>query len=323
MTNPNNETNATRKPVGASHHPEEMAAANREHKSTVFAMLYEDRERLLSLYNALNHSHYEDPDELVIVTLKNAIYMAMKNDVAFVLDHRLNLYEHQSTPNANMPLRDLFYVSREYEKMVTKRSLYAGKKVSIPAPRFVVFYNGSEKQPERQILKLSDLYTIREDDPMLELKVEFFNINKGFNQELKEACQSLKEYMLFVERIREYSDQKELPLNEAVDRAVRECIKEGILAEFLEENRREVVSMSIFEYDEEKEMRLLREAYLEEGYERGEAAGEQRRKEKDLKVLVDFMKKYLPDAEAVFQEIISTEEFRDCTREQIMELYEN
>ncbi|MBQ9990742.1 MAG: hypothetical protein IJP31_07360, partial [Lachnospiraceae bacterium] len=108
-------------------HRLEVAAANREHKSTVFAMLYEDRERLLSLYNALNHSHYEDPDELVIVTLKNAIYMAMKNGVAFVLDHRLNLYEHQSTPNANMPLRDLFYVSREYEKMVGGRSLYADK----------------------------------------------------------------------------------------------------------------------------------------------------------------------------------------------------
>ncbi|MBQ9991044.1 MAG: hypothetical protein IJP31_08915, partial [Lachnospiraceae bacterium] len=221
------------------------------------------------------------------------------------------------------------YVSREYEKMVGGRSLYADKKVSIPAPRFVVFYNGSEKQPERQILKLSDLYSIREDDPMLELKIEFFNINKGFNQELKEACQSLKEYMFFVERIREYSDQGKLPLDEAVDRAVRECIKEGILAEFLEENRREVVSMSIFEYDAEKELRLYCEAYQEKGEEigrklgeeAGRRLGEEARKEKDLKVLVDFMKKYLPDAEAVFQEITANEEFKDCTKKQIMELY--
>ena len=125
--------------------------------------------------------------------------------------------------------------------------------------------------------------------------------------------------MLFVERIREYSDQKELPLDEAVDRAVTECIKEGILAEFLEENRREVVFMSIFEYDEEKEMRLFKEAYLEEG----EEIGREFQKEKDLKVLVNSLKKYLPDAEAVFQEITANEEFRDCTRDQIMELYDN
>ena len=128
--------------------------ANREYKSNVFAMLFQDKEHLLELYNALNHSHYTMEDELEIVTLKNAIYMSMKNDLAFVLDCRLMLYEHQSTPNPNMPIRDLFYVSKEYEKMVVTKILYSRTKVSIPTPHFIVFYNGMEQQPEREVLKL-------------------------------------------------------------------------------------------------------------------------------------------------------------------------
>lgn len=91
-----------------------IVTAHREYKSNVFSMLFQDKHKLLELYNALNHSHYIHPEDLEIVTLKNAIYMAMKNDLAFVLDCRLMLYEHQSTPNPNLPLRDLFYVTKDY-----------------------------------------------------------------------------------------------------------------------------------------------------------------------------------------------------------------
>lgn len=105
---------------------ETQATINRQYKSSVFAMLFKDKKELLSLYNALNHSHYTEEEKLEVVTLENAIYiyMSMKNDLAFLLDNRLSLYEHQSTPNPNMPLRDLFYVSKEYEKMIEKKSLY-------------------------------------------------------------------------------------------------------------------------------------------------------------------------------------------------------
>ena len=259
---------------------ENNVTANREYKSNVFAMLFGNKEKLLELYNALNHSHYTKEEELEIVTLKNAIYMSMKNDLAFVLDCRLMLYEHQSTPNPNMPLRDLFYVSKEYEKMVATRSLYARRKVKIPAPHFVVFYNGVEKQPERMELKLSDLYHIPEEEPMLELKVLVLNINDGNNEELKEYCKTLKEYMQFVNKVRRYAYKEKLKLNEAIEKAVTECIREGILEEFLIENRTEVVAMSIFEFDEEKELKLLREAEYQYGIERGiEIGTEQGRKQ--------------------------------------------
>ena len=212
---------------------EENVSVNREHKSTVFTMLYDNRANLLSLYNALNGSCYKNPDDLEIVTLENAIYMAMKNDNAFLLDKKLNLYEHQSTPNPNMPLRDLFYVAKEYEKLIAKKSIYSRQRMKIPSPHFVVFYNGEEEQPEKQMLKLSDLYETPEEEPMLELKVQLLNINRGCNEELKENCRTLKEYMIFVDKIRNKVKREKKDIQVAVDEAVRECISEDILRDTL------------------------------------------------------------------------------------------
>ena len=112
-------------------------------------MLFSDRKNLLSLYNAVSGSHYDDPEKLEIITLENAIYMGMKNDLAFIIDTELFLYEHQSTYNPNMPLRDLFYISSEYQKLVDHKSLYSSVLQKIPAPQFIVFYNGLEKKKDR------------------------------------------------------------------------------------------------------------------------------------------------------------------------------
>ena len=260
---------------------------NREYKSTVFAMLFKDRDNLLSLYNALNGSDYDSAEDLEIVTLENATYMAMKNDNSFLFDKKLYLYEHQSTPNPNMPLRDLLYVATQYEKLINKKSLYARSKVAIPNPHFVVFYNGIYKQPEREILKLSDLYYHREEKPMLELKVVFLNINSGYNESLKGSCRILREYTLFVEKVRHKITDEDISTEAAMEESIQECIKENILRDFLTANRKEVTKMSIFEYDEEKELKLLREAEfqagLEEGLERGLEQGLERGLEEGLK----------------------------------------
>lgn len=79
---------------------------NREHKDTVFRMIYKEKKELLTLYNALNGTDYQNPEELTVTMLENAIYFGMKNDVSFLLDSRLMLYERQSTWNPNIPLRD-------------------------------------------------------------------------------------------------------------------------------------------------------------------------------------------------------------------------
>ena len=246
-----------------------MVKATKKYKDTIFRMLFENKENLLSLYNAMNHKNYTDADALQVVTLENSIYMGMKNDLAFILDMNLYLYEHQSTYNPNMPLRDLFYISNEYQKLVVQKSLYSSVLQKIPAPKFVVFYNGTKEIEDISEFRLSSAYECQTDDPDLELRVTVLNVNEGHNQELMEHCQTLKEYAQYVAKVRKYTSLGELSLEEAVECAVEECIKEGILAEFLIQNRAEVISMSIFEYNKDEEEKKLRKAEFEAGREAG------------------------------------------------------
>ena len=124
------------------------------HVLKLFRMLFSDRKNLLSLYNAVNGSSYEDPDALEIVTLENAVYMGMKNDLAFIVDTGLFLYEHQSTKNPNMPLRNLLYVADLYSVLTKDMFLYGELPVAIPEPRFVVFYNGENEKSSGICLKI-------------------------------------------------------------------------------------------------------------------------------------------------------------------------
>lgn len=244
-----------------------VPAANRNYKDTIFRMLFSDRESLLSLYNAVNKRNYTNPDDLEIVTLENAIYMGMKNDLAFILDMNLYLYEHQSTVNPNIPLRDLFYIAAEYQKLIDRKSLYSSAIQKIPAPGFFVFYNGIEPLEDCCISRLSDAFLHTGAEPALELIVTTLNINEGHNCELMQHCRKLKEYAQYVAKVRKYAEQ--LPLENAVERAVTECIRENILADFLKKNRAEVVAMSIFEYDKVEEEKKLRKAEFEAGVEQG------------------------------------------------------
>lgn len=241
--------------------------SNRKYKDTVFRMLFSDRKNLLSLYNAINGTAYENPDDLEIVTLENAIYMGMKNDLAFIIDTNLFLYEHQSTYNPNMPLRDLFYISSEYQKLVDHKSLYSSTQQKVPAPNFIVFYNGTVKKEDCWTNYLSEAYENLTGEPNLELKVITLNINEGHNKELMEQCQILREYAQYVAKVREFAGNTEL--NAAVELAVNECIQNNILAEFLRKHKSEVIAMSIFEYDKEEEEKKLREAEYEAGYDEG------------------------------------------------------
>ena len=172
--------------------------ANRNYKDTVFRMLFSDRKNLLSLYNAVNQSDYKNPEELEIVTLENAIYMGMKNDLAFIMDTNLYLYEHQSTYNPNMPLRDLFYICSEYQKLVDKKSLYSSTLQKIPAPNFIEFYNGSTAIADCTELRLSSAFEHLSGEPKLELIVTVLNVNEGHNAELMQHCSMLKEYAQYV-----------------------------------------------------------------------------------------------------------------------------
>ena len=246
---------------------EKIPAANRQYKDTVFRMLFSEKENLLSLYNAVTGNAYQNADDLKIVTLENAIYMGMKNDLAFMLETNIYLYEHQSTLNPNIPLRDLIYIGIEYQQYVDDKSLYSSRLQKIPAPKFMVFYNGTDAVDDRVELRLSNAYEHLAGELDLELKVLMLNVNEGHNKELMEQCQTLKEYAIYVARVRKYTS--EMNLNDAVARAIDECIKEGILVEFLRKNRSEVKMVSILEYDKEWEEKKLRKAEYEAGRSEG------------------------------------------------------
>ena len=257
-----------------------MLPVNRTYKSTVFIMLFEDRNNLLELYNGMSGKHYTNPELLEIYTLENAIYMSIKNDISFLIDGRLSLYEHQSTYSPNLPLRFLFYISHLYSRMTKDDNLYGTKKVHIPEPEFVIFYNGREEMPERQVLKLSDMYTTKDKQVRLELEAVMLNISGENNHKLKAACHTLREYAIYTDKIRKYTEI--MGLSDAVERAIQECIEQGVLKDFLERHRTEAKAMSIFEYDQEKHMRQEREAAWEDGHLAGIEDGLKSQIEKKL-----------------------------------------
>ena len=155
--------------------------------------------------------------------------------------------------------------------MTSQQSLYSPKQVMVPTPRFIVFYNGTDTSWERKVSKLSDAYEQKTDHPELELLVTMLNINLGNNSEIMNKCHTLLEYMQYVEKVRKYTSV--MNINQAVEKAVNESIKEGILADFLLKNKAEAVQMSIFEYDEEREMKLIRQDIWEIGRKEGREEG--------------------------------------------------
>lgn len=236
---------------------------NRMYKDRLFRMIFSDKKELLSLYNAMNGTRYTDPEALQINTLENAVYLSMRNDISFLIDMQMPLYEHQSTYNPNIPLRNLLYASNLLSNLTKDMNLYGEKLVKIPTPTFVVFYNGVTEFPDMVELKLSDAFEVKKEEVSLELRTIMLNINKGHNEELMKNCKTLRDYMCFVDKVRLYT--KTMPLEDAVEQAITECIRDDILAEFLRNNKAEAKSVSIFEYDEEQHMRQIREEGREEG----------------------------------------------------------
>ncbi len=197
--------------------------------------------------------------------------MTIRNDASFVLDAYLNLYEHQSTYNPNMPLRFLIYFSNLMENLIKEQDydLYGKKKIPIPTPKFVVFYNGLAERSGREVMHLSDAYEHKEGQYELDLTCIAYNINPGYNEDIQNNSRVLSGYTAFVEKVRNYVNE-ETVLNDAVERAVEECIRENILAEFFQKHRREVTHMVALDFTFERREKLIRRDSLEEGISQGE-----------------------------------------------------
>ena len=281
---------------------------NRIYKDRLYKMIFNDKSELLKLYNAINGTHYDDPAMLTITTLDNAIYMTMENDLSFIIDMRLALYEQQSTVNPNLPLRILMYITDIYSAYTKDMNIYGSKKVQIPLPSFVIFYNGVKSQPDRTEFLLSELFHPTTDQPALELKAVMLNINKGHNQELMNACHTLRDYSEYVARIRTYS--AEMPLTDAVEKAITECIHENILRDFLLKNRAEAKAMSIYEYDEEKTLHMFRE----EGYEDGERNGK-------IQATIEMCLEFNLSSDAIVQKLMTKFQFSENQAQEYLDNY--
>ena len=272
----------------------EKYAINPKYKDGLFRMLFSEKKELLSLYNAVRGAQYTNEDDLVVNTLAGVIYLGIKNDISFVIGGELSLYEHQSTCCGNIPLRNLLYVSDLYAGIIAKENIFGSKTLQLPRPRFVVFYNGIKDMPDRSVQKLSDAYQrispglarsevdterdiaeieelakLRELNELVELEliVTILNINKGHNEELMSKCKSLREYVIYVDKVRCYSKSMSAPT--AIERAIEECIKDEVLADYLRKHREEVKHVSIYEFDQELYDEGLREDGREQGLEQG------------------------------------------------------
>ncbi len=267
----------------------QRSSAVRDHKNRLFIRLFSEPKELLELYNAVNGSRYTDASQLTVNTLEDTLYLGMKNDVSFLIGSEMNLYEHQSTWNPNMPLRGLFYFARLFQGYVDSNGLdiYSRVRLRLPVPRYVVFYNGTEHEEERWELKLSDSFEKvgKESDkpgmeanpwrhsPSLECTALVLNINFGHNKELMAGCRRLYEYAYLISRIR-YRLSQGMTLEGAIDLAIDDCIREGILSDFLTKHRGEAV-MDLFTeiYSVERHDRLVKRDAKEEGRAEGRIEG--------------------------------------------------
>ena len=226
---------------------------NNEHKDRVFKFLFgnpDNRDWTLALYNAINGSSYNNPNNIQFNTIEDAVYLGMKNDVSFIIVNEMHLWEHQSTFNPNMPMRFFIYAAKLYEKYIAGSDYYPYSSVlqPVPRPKCICFYNGSANQPERQILKLSNAFSGESD---IEVKVLMLNINYGKNKTLMDTCQPLYEYAWLVDTIRKNQNTMK-NLETAIDRAIDDMPNDFVIKKFLLLNKAEVKGMFLTEYDQDK-----------------------------------------------------------------------
>lgn len=213
----------------------------------------------LELYNALNNTNYTDPDALELNTLENVIYIKMHNDVSFLIDSQMTLYEHQRTTNPNMPLRGFFYFAQLYQKYIdSKRELIGTSTlIKIPNPNYIVFYNGDTGRDEDYELKLSDAFINEDKSGIFEWTARVLNVNKEYNLSLQKKCKPLYDYIQFVSRINE-NKENGMTIEEAVDEAVDWACEQNLLEGYIREQKAEVKMNLLTEYDEEAYIRIWR-----------------------------------------------------------------
>lgn len=248
----------------------------RNHKDRLFCEIFRDPKRALSLYNAILQRNHDDPADIKVVTLEDALYLRMKNDLAILLQDTLLFVEQQSSVNPNMPLRGLMYAGRTYNdwRIAVGKDLYSSSLIEIPTPAYFVLYNGGVDAPDRQVLRLSDAFQVPGLDlgdgrPPYEWSAIVLNVNLGHNRQLLEACPELGDYALFVDTVRKVHASGAEP-RDAISSAVDVVVSGGrALSSYFLRNRSEVVDVFMEEMDIQLHEQALHDKGVEEGIEQG------------------------------------------------------
>ena len=273
---------------------------NREYKDRLFKFIFgKDTEQSkrwrLQLYNALNGTSLTDPDELEINTIENVFYISMRNDISFIVDTEMNLYEEQSSYNPNMPLRGLIYFGILYQKYITKieKNLISSNRIRIPTPKFYVFYHGGPRQPERWKMRLSDSFLSKDESGDYQWTATIINLHPNHNAALNKSCIPLYHYVKYVSMIAE-NKKAGMENKEAIVKAIDEAIKENLLEGFFKIHRAEIIGMCLEEVSEEEQRRI----WHEDGYSVGIDAG---RQEKAIEAAINLLKMSILSPEQIAQ----------------------
>ena len=249
----------------------------RNHKDSTFCLLFSEPARAIELYNAVTGENLPPDTELIYTTLKNAIYIDRNNDLSFVVNDRyLVMSECQSTINRNIPMRCLGYVNRTLENLAGREVLYGRNLVKFPAPEFYLFYVGKEPW-DRKTLRLSESFLVDPKENSLELVVNLINLSYTETSEILQRSPSLLGYSKLLYHIQEELSANGGDLKQAIDAAVKACMDEGLIADFLHKHSKEVTGMLFEEITVEEFAEIrAREAYADgekAGYDKGEKAG--------------------------------------------------
>ena len=248
---------------------EEITDQSKVYDSLFIAVFGKDSERSkrwrLELYNALNNTNYTDPNALKLNTLENVLFIKMHNDVSFLIDSQLTLYEHQRTTNQNMPLRGFFYFAQLYHKYLidAEEQLTTSKMIKIPNPNYIVFYNGDTNRDEDYEMRLSDAFMIEDKSGKFEWTARVLNINKDYNLSLQNKCKALYDYIQFTSRINE-NKEKGMTNEKAIDEAIDWASEQNLLEGFIKEQKAEVKMTLLTEFNEEASIRGWRKEGMQQ-----------------------------------------------------------
>lgn len=268
---------------------EKQLIVKRNYKDSIFRDLFNNEQALRELYGALAGCDIGEDEPIEIVTLKDVIHNSMKNDLSFLYGLKIIvMIEHQSTDCPNLPVRMFCYLAEEYEKMLDER-VYGTTQITLPKPELYVFYNGNEDREEEWEQRLSDAFAVIQDNPAVEVVVKVININYEKGAQLLERSKTLKGYSILLHKVNEYilecGDREE-----AMQRAIKECIEEGYIADYLEREGGKVMSILRMNMTEEQKKNMWASIFREEGREEGRKEGREEGRTEIKRVMAFEMK---------------------------------